>query len=79
MLAALINHKNSEIMNNEPFETDFSQAWKEYQQSQQFNNCIEILNRKSIYMPYSENILLNAFTAGFTSKYKTPDYEQIFN
>lgn len=66
-------------MNNPAFETDYSKAVKEYQQSEQYKQSIEILNKKNIYKPYSDNILINAFTAGFNSKFKTPDYETIFN
>lgn len=66
-------------MNDKPFKTDFSKAWKEYQQSEQYKNSIEILSRKNIFMPYSNNILFNSFCAGFNSKFKIPEHEQILN
>lgn len=49
------------------FTTNFREAWLKYRRSDNFRQSIENMRKQGIKQPYSQNILMHAFTEGWNA------------
>lgn len=47
--------------------TNYRKAWIEYKKTQDYKNCSDALKKVGVKQPYRDNILMNAFGAGWLS------------
>lgn len=47
--------------------TTYRKAWLEFKKSEDYKTSSDALKRKGIIQPYRDNILMNAFAAGWNA------------